>query len=256
MRYMPRNMEKFNEMIRRARKTKKLSQTALGDLVGYDQRTVSDWESGKSTQVRNLDAVAKALGLDPEKLEEAIKRAVAENPETKRVSPRFRQVIAGSTLPLDTEPALNHLKEARLIARTDKMYGDRDVPVYGRAQGGSEGAFEFNGEIMGWEMRPPVLDGVRDAYAVYVDGASMYPRYKSGETVWVNPNRPPRREDDVIVQLYGDSEDDPPLGFVKEFVGYAGNDLVVRQHNPAGEIRYPRERVKFVHLIVFSQRGG
>lgn len=108
---------------------------------------------------------------------------------------------------------------------------------------------------MGWEMRPPALEGVREAYAVYVDGSSMYPRYKAGETVWVNPNKPPRREDDVIVQILGE-RDAPPLGYIKEFVGWSGNNLVVRQHNPAGEMIIPKDQVVSVHLIAFSQRSG
>lgn len=130
MRYMPRCMEKFRDIVKNGRKAKRLSQTAFGELAGgYDQRTVSDWESGKSAQVRNVEALANALGIEESALEEAINQAIAENPNAKRISPRFRKESSPQILPLDSATARNHVKEITLVARTDKIYGERDVPV-------------------------------------------------------------------------------------------------------------------------------
>src|SRR5262245_17434964 len=50
--------------------------------------------------------------------------------------------------------------------------GDK-IPVLGAGQGGSEGWFPWNGEIVDYVSRPPHLAGATQAYAVYVVGSSM-----------------------------------------------------------------------------------
>jgi len=130
----------------------------------------------------------------------------------------------------------------------------RRIPVYGRAVGGVEGKFIFNGELIDTVMCPPGLENVPDAYAVFVSGESMSPRFRPGETVWVHPGRPPRRGDDVVVQLHV-PDGDPPEGYIKEFVSWTPTRLVLRQFNPDREIEFEREQVKTVHVIVFSQKA-
>src|SRR5436305_10305970 len=52
----------------------------------------------------------------------------------------------------------------------------RDLPVYGTALGGNEafGAFEFNtGDVVDYIRRPPRLQGVKNAFAVFAVGESM-----------------------------------------------------------------------------------
>ena len=89
-----------------------------------------------------------------------------------------------------------------------------------------------------------------DTADVYVDGESMFPRYKPGETAWVNPSRPARRGDDVIVQLHSEDEDGTPFGFIKEYVSKTATHLVLCQYNPQQEVRFLLEEVKSVHTIV------
>src|SRR5262249_26816986 len=61
------------------------------------------------------------------------------------------------------------------------------IPVYGHAMGGKDGEFVLNGNQVSEVLAPPNLSHVPDAYAVYVVGDSMEPRYFAGETVFVNP---------------------------------------------------------------------
>jgi SOS-response transcriptional repressor LexA len=134
------------------------------------------------------------------------------------------------------------------IVTTNKM-----LPVLGEAVGGVDGKYIFNGSIIDYVVCPPSLENVAGAYAVYIDGESMYPRYKAGETAWVHPNKPARRGDDVIVQIHPPEDDgSPPWGYVKEFVGWSGDRLVLNQFNPAGEIRFDRSEVVSIHPIVLS----
>ncbi len=237
-------METLSEIIRNKRRSLGLTQDDLGARVGQSQKTVSDWEGGKVTQIRGWEKVADVLEIPRDIFLKLMTDAVTLNPTTQRVSPAVREILKTRS------PSRN---ETIKVESTPHI-GARDVPVRGRAVGGEDGMYEFNGEVLGWEMRPPILAGVKEAYAVYVDGESMFPRYKPGETVWINPNLPASRGADVIVQLHANDQDDPPRGFIKEFLGWTPNHLRLHQWNPAGEITFPRAMVKSVHTIVYSQR--
>lgn len=236
-------MKKLNELILEKRRELGLNQKNFGLLIGQGQTTISDWENGEISMPRNIEKLSQVLGVSEQELTAMMATAGIASHKTKRLPPAIRAS-------LDKMSA-----SAPIEVRSAPVVGLRDVPVYGRARGGDNGEYEFNGEIMGWEMRPPVLDGVRDAYSIYVDGESMYPRFKPGETVWINPSRALSREDDVVVQLYPDDEDGISSAYIKEFVSYTPQHLIVRQHNPPLEIKMDRVRIKSVHKIVFSQKG-
>jgi len=247
-------MEKLSDIIKKARKDMGLSQAQLAKLYGSGQTTISEWESGKVTQIRDWERLAAILHIPRHVFLKTMTDSTMVIDGVQRLSAVIReQAEAEQPKGLGKIAALVKKNQA-VIARQAPQMSVRDVPVYGRAQGGPAGEFEFNGEVMGWESRPPMLEGVPDAYAIYVDGDSMYPRYKPGETVWINPSKPPSRGDDVIVQLHPVEEHGSQRGFIKEFVKWSPNHLVVCQHNPAGELTYDRNDVKTMHTIVFSQK--
>lgn len=125
----------------------------------------------------------------------------------------------------------------------------RDLPIYGAAIGGADGAIELNGEAQALVERPPQLSGVRNAYAVYVTGESMHPMFQPGWVVHVNPNRPITPGCGVVVQLRP-AEAGPPLCYIKEFRRRTPSQIVLFQYNPAEEIVWPLERVLAVHRVV------
>ena len=127
--------------------------------------------------------------------------------------------------------------------------GGRNLPVLGSARGGSDGFDLDNGAAaMSYTDRPANLIGVTDAYAVYVYGSSMEPRYFPGETLHVDPHRPARRGDFVVVQLAG--ADGETHGVVKRFINRSDDKLVVEQFQPPQKITYAASAVRAVHLIV------
>jgi phage repressor protein C with HTH and peptisase S24 domain len=130
------------------------------------------------------------------------------------------------------------------------------VPILGLAVGGADGRFVLNGIAVGRAFMPPVLEGVPNAYAVYVHGTSMVERYEPGETVWVNPYAPVARNDYVVAQIQPERRGDPPYGYVKRFILMDARRLVLEQLNPPdGEDRrmeFPRQKVISVHKIVFA----
>ena len=122
----------------------------------------------------------------------------------------------------------------------------RDLPVLGRAQGGSDGNLVLDENAIDWTFRPADLQGVKDAFAVYVTGDSMVPKYGDGDLAYVHPRKPPRSDRFVLVETRDHS------GFIKQFVGWEDGVLVLRQFNPAEEIRLARPDVRRVMLVIGS----
>ena len=129
------------------------------------------------------------------------------------------------------------------------------LPLYGHAVAGKDGNFVLNGELVGTTERPACLLGATEAYGVVVSGDSMVPRFRPGEICMVDPRKPFRKTDDVVVQLEADHPGDPPRGFVKEFVSFSQSTLSLRQHNPPRTIRFSRKIVRTIHLVVGSLRA-
>lgn len=130
----------------------------------------------------------------------------------------------------------------------------RDLPVYGTAIGGSEehGAFEFNtGDKIDHIRRPPVLSGVAEAFAIYLVGPSMEPRFRDGAPILVHPKRPPRPGDDVLVELHPTQDGGPHPALVKRLVSRTDTRLRLQQFNPPSDnIIMPMRRVLKIHRIV------
>jgi phage repressor protein C with HTH and peptisase S24 domain len=125
------------------------------------------------------------------------------------------------------------------------------LPVRGRAVGGIDGLMIMDAEPSDLVLCPPKLIGVADAYAVYVSGDSMEPRYFADEVVYVHPRRPVSRNCFVVVELHTD-EQNTSHAYVKQYVAQSATHLIVRQLNPPKEIEFARNLVKNCHRIVGS----
>src|SRR3569623_177911 len=105
--------------------------------------------------------------------------------------------------------------------------GQRDLPVTGSVRGDGDG-FLFNGGApTEFVERPANLRGVFNAFALYMDGDVMEPRYYAGELLYVNPNRPLTRHCYVAVELASGQ------GLIRQFLRRNENELVLHQLNPS-----------------------
>ena len=128
------------------------------------------------------------------------------------------------------------------------------IPAYGQAVGGRDGEFILNGNRIVDVLAPPSLAGVPDAYAVYVVGDSMEPRYFGGEAVFVNPRLPVRRGDFVVAQI-AVVDGEPPHAYIKRFVARDARMLRLEQFNPRKTLAFPVGRVISVHRIIMGGDG-
>lgn len=208
--------------------------TAAQD-VGLDRNFIRDLVRGKKATVKseNVDQLAKALRLDAAALarHEMIRLENSHAAPTRRSSPN-----------------------ASFPPRYERFNGDGYIPLLGQSVGGPNGRFILNGAENGRLFVPPMLEGVEGAYAVRVYGTSMEPRFKAGETVWINPYEPVRAGDDVIVQLLTDEENGRE-SYIKEFRSKSSKATRLWQHNPeegeTNELEFDTDKVFSIHKIVF-----
>lgn len=186
--------------------------------------------------------LAEALELDAEALSrnEAIPANRTEKPEA---SADLGQIASSATR-----------TNASFPPKYQQFPRDGYIPLRGQSVGGPNGRFVLNGAEVGRLFVPPMLEGVEGAYAVRVYGTSMEPRFKAGETVWINPNEPVRAGDDVIVQVLTDEENERE-SYIKEFRSQSHKVTRLWQHNPdegeRNELEFDTKRVFSVHKIVF-----
>lgn len=201
--------------------------------LGYSDSAYGKIEGGKrGLKAELIERAARVYGVSTEVV-------MGNEPLTRSQKPRLTVVQPGGP-------------NARSGGPVDLTGGGETIPVYGQAMGGNDGEFILNGNKLADILAPPVLRGVRDAYAVYVVGESMEPRYLAGEAVHVHPHLPVRRGDYVVVQILVDDHA-PPHGYIKQFVAKTAGVIRLRQLNPDAEIEFPADRVVSVHRIVGSQ---
>ena len=124
------------------------------------------------------------------------------------------------------------------------------IPIRSGARGGGDQEMFLEDGPIGYTPRPANLVGVRGAYAIYMVGDSMEPRYEQGWLLHVNPFKPPTRGRDVVVYKQGQAV------LIKQFVRWDADSLVLRQLNPADELRIPRAEVLECHLVVGVDQEG
>jgi len=239
-------MSRLSETLSRRADELGITQTQIAERLGMAQQSISELFRGNVASPRKWKSLATLLQIDEKDMLEMMNEAAPNNP-----GPRAGESSIAPTAETIRLSAIAD-SNARIMAPIPPQMTERMIPVLGEAVGGSDGEYIFNGQVLEYIAAPPSLVNVRDAYAVFVDGESMYPRYRSGETVYAHPSRPARRGDDVIVQLRPTSEGSPPRGYVKEFVGWTAQNLVLSQHNPVREIRFAKDDVISVHPIVFA----
>jgi phage repressor protein C with HTH and peptisase S24 domain len=136
------------------------------------------------------------------------------------------------------------------VPSTASASGPDRIPIRSGARGGTDQEMFLEDGPIGYTPRPANLAGVRSAYAIYMVGDSMAPRYEPGWLLHVNPFKPPTRGRDVVVYKEGQ------VVLIKQFVGWEREVLVLRQLNPPDTIRIPRAQVRECHLVVGTDQEG
>lgn len=204
------------------------------------------------------------LGLSPEA---AAKKANLSRDYLRKMFSREGMSPRGSTLEAlagalqvspawllsGEEPASPQKRPGELrpapVEAPDRNRMPNDVPVHGTAAASHlRGAFQLEPGIVDWVRRPPALTGAGNAYALYIEGSSMEPRYQAGDLIFVHPNRPPKAGDTVIVQVeVADNEVEASIGYLRR---RTAEHVVLGKLNPEAEVQLPRATVKAIHRVL------
>ncbi|KEQ05731.1 S24 family peptidase [Pseudorhizobium pelagicum] len=233
------------------------------------QLKLKQWLSNKLEPRGTSAQLAAALGVQPVAVTR-MKNVDSDNPKERRqirpdeieriarffneLPPGFEQMTSWLADADTTPPAYLPKSNASFPPRYQQFKSDGYVPLLGQSVAGPNGRFILNGAEVARLFVPPMLEGVEGAYAVRVYGTSMEPRFKAGETVWINPNEPVRAGDDVIVQILTDEENQRE-SYIKEFKSQSSKVTRLWQHHPdegeTNDLQFPTSQVFSVHKIVF-----
>src|ERR1700735_4068474 len=184
-------------------------------------------------------AYARAFGVDPGWLMTGLR---ADRPQEKSAG-------KNST---GKRPSPHETGTAPVGAIYSAERWPRDLRVLGMAECGPDGWSLWNGEVVEMTSRPPNLAGAALAYAVYVVGDSMEPRYHSGELVYVHPGRPVDVGAYVLVTVKPKDDGDAPRAVVKRLVRRSATKVTLEQFNPKKTIELKTSDILSMHRVVGS----
>lgn len=146
------------------------------------------------TRGLSVSALAKAAGLDP----------TAFN-KSKRLGPDGRpRWPSTESLAKIFDAANADVREffGISVVSTQPSQAARAVPLIGLAQAGSGGFFGDNGLPQGeaWDAVTFPAAETKEIFAIEVQGTSMLPLYRDGDTLIVEPGAEVRKGDRVVVK--------------------------------------------------------
>jgi phage repressor protein C with HTH and peptisase S24 domain len=205
-----------------------LARAATKPGAPVSQQVVHHLLSGRNSSSKHLPAIAEALGVSLDWL------------------------VRGGE-PLAAAPARIGATGSEAGFAVTRSSGPSDrIPVLGMAQCGPDGWSLWNGEVIDTIPRPSNLMGAPRAYAVYIVGQSMEPRYFEGELAHIHPGKPVAVGDFVLVQIRTEHEGDAPKAVVKRLVRRTGSKIVLEQYNPAKKIDLKAADIVSIHKVVGS----
>jgi len=188
-------------------------------------------ERGRTPTIENAERIARALGVQSASI-------FGRDPSQLTKEPP-KIVAAPETAPVPTNVYSPHT-------------WPRDLRVLGMAECGPDGWSLWNGEVIEMTSRPPNLAGASQAYAVYIVGSSMEPRYFSGELAHINPGRPVSIGDFVLIQVRPEPGETTPRAVIKRLVKRSPTKVTLEQYNPAKTMEIRASEIISIHQIVGS----
>jgi transcriptional regulator with XRE-family HTH domain len=195
------------------RKRSRLTLQQVADLVGTDKTQISKLERGQRRLTEGwLVRLAQAYGCEPGDLLNLPQAA-------------------------DTDKATS-----ALVEETTR----RDLPVRGLTIG-TDGHLIFDPDPVEWCLRPPVLKGVRDAFALYVTDTSMEEVLLEGTLLMIHPSRPARPMDLVVVERATGEVS------VQRLIRRTEEIITLRRYNPRCDYDQACADIRGLYRVVATQ---
>lgn len=202
---------------------------------GLERSYLRDYLNGKKRSIKaeTYPNVAKALDWSVDQLLEGTVFGAS-----RLLTPKMHW-LRGSRVPVPQQ---------EIIPGAD-LVGSRDFPIYGAAQGGATGHLIVSFDPIQTVRRPAILEGVRNAYGIRVDGDSMIPAFRPGDIALVHPHLLPEAGTDVV--LY---DHDPKTGdaeaLIKHLTGFTDKLWKLEQYRPEKKFTEHRADWPICHRVV------
>jgi phage repressor protein C with HTH and peptisase S24 domain len=196
-----------------------LSMQALAERIGTSAPQINKLEKGERRLTLDwMTRLAQGLGVEMRDL-------LPVRPETPEPPSEAGPALRPEPAPMPADPL-------------------DLIPVRSAARGGSEQEMFLQDGPIDFILRPQALLRVRDAYTIYMVGESMFPRYRQGQLLHVNPHKPPQPGAGVVVTKTNDAV------LIKEFRRVSGGTLHLHQYNPDGPLEVPLAAIRDLHTVV------
>lgn len=224
---LSRKFEHYQERLRAAMKSRKLTNEGLAEKVDAHSVTISKLRNGTMKLDDEWRArLAEAFNL-PEEVLFGEGPLPAPRPfeiwQSPKKAARRRAAVAASAKP--------------------------SIHLYGLAAGSVQGALRMTADPIDEVTCPPALMHVVGAYALRTSGESMIPRYFPGDRLYVNPHQRIRPGDHVIVQIMRHDNSGTET-WVKRFDAEDAENIYVFQYNPEARMTFKKKYVIHVHRVL------
>jgi phage repressor protein C with HTH and peptisase S24 domain len=214
----------------------------IGKNQTYLQQFLKRGTPGELPEKSRLP-LAQLLGIPEEQL---------RGPSSKLPKREYVKAVSSrQSLVVDTPNNMNRMHEdqqlAQIITPGAQLVGERNLPVFGTAQGGS-GALIVTDEAVDWVVRPDPLLRVKDGYGMIVTGDSMDPAHTHGSIALVNPHIPWRAGDTCIFRSHAD--DGTVHVMIKKLRRWTDDTWYVSQYNPPKDFTLKRSEWHICHVTV------
>ncbi|MGH0004103.1 helix-turn-helix domain-containing protein [Pseudovibrio ascidiaceicola] len=164
----------------------------------------------------------------------------------------FYSAMASPELPKKSLPKGKNTLHPQGLTHLRNTFGGAHVSVYTGKQVDNGGVVLSDNPISKIPA-PGSLEGIPEAYAVYVQDNTMEPRYFEGEVVFMNPTKPPKVGDFVLLQV---EQDGMQVAFIRRYVGNEPEHKVFAQYLPEPkEVRFRQSQIVYVHKIMAAGDG-
>lgn len=226
-----------------------MSEYAAAKSLKMHYSNIQGLTAGRVKKPRYLGELAEVLqvnekwlrtGEPPKEIVAIARKSANVNSLNQHTSPRK---IQHNNM---HEPSYGVLRE-----NAHGFLGDmaRTLPVFGTAAAGAEqGAFQISsGGPIDYVFRPMSLQHNQDAFAIYVEGISMEPKFEAGDLIFIDSHRAPRPYDYVVIELL--NEQGEREAFIKRYLGQKDGHIICMQYNPHKERYYPVENIIKLHRV-------
>lgn len=202
--------------IKEIRKSRGMSQEALGEHVGLQKAGISKLERGSvKLTTEHISKIAKALKCEPWEL--------------------FS----------DTSYEQPALKTSGFAEAPSSGYVQK-IPVWGvaDAQDGERYAINMEDTPVEWIEPLPMQSADKAAFGVLVAGESMSPKYEPGNIACVNTRKPAIKGQDCVIEFSDGS------GLIKKYIGSSADEYIFEQLNPHKQLKFPKKDVVRILPVV------